>query len=292
MTSAPHRSVPGASSRIGVHGPGRPSGSRQDDIGGDRVVPLPEHGGGDLEGLAGDGLGRAACRPRRPGGRPAPGCGRWPGSYSWSSPPPCSKAGPWGPVRGHEVRGRALPPRGGSPLGGRGLRSAAGGLRRTAAAGEAARRSCAVRCSWRYVHHAWVRRYARPRPRPPVRSACPSARTACSRSPRTWSAPCGRRGPRASRVPRPGTAAVAGRLRLWRVAAWRRSPFGLEGHGLPTVGRRPCAQRHGSVTAIEFFTHGACAATHVLLELQRRSSGPWTLARSWLPGVARVARMG
>ena len=57
---APQRSVPGASSRIGVQGPGRPSGSLQDDVGGDRVVALAEHGGRDLEGLAGHGLGGPA----------------------------------------------------------------------------------------------------------------------------------------------------------------------------------------------------------------------------------------
>ena len=93
VTSAPQRSVPGASSRIGVQGPGRPVRVAQHDVGGDRVVALAEHGGGDLEGLAHDRLGRAAAavderadvqdgdapdggRPRRWRGGSAGVCGR------------------------------------------------------------------------------------------------------------------------------------------------------------------------------------------------------------------------
>ena len=76
VTSAPQRSVPGASSRIGVQGPGRPRGSREHDVGVDRVVALAEDGGGDLEGLADHGLGRPAAAVDRAGGRPGRECDR------------------------------------------------------------------------------------------------------------------------------------------------------------------------------------------------------------------------
>ncbi len=53
----------GAGGELAHRGPGTRAavGVRQDDVGGDRVVALREHRGGDTEGLALDGLGGAAA---------------------------------------------------------------------------------------------------------------------------------------------------------------------------------------------------------------------------------------
>ncbi|EFE71239.1 predicted protein [Streptomyces viridosporus ATCC 14672] len=45
------------------------------------------------------------------------------------------------------------------------------------------------------------------------------------------------------------------------------------GRVVPVVGRQPCAQRHGPVTAIEVFTHGARVMTHRLVGFSTSHGG-------------------